>query len=319
MSRPPSGGRASKAKKTVTKTPPINKLINNLDLCPECENTVKSNENGLNCDECSQWWHARCCDISDEKYMWLADSDNLLFVCDICKSKRKVGESQSKPTDITDNAELVKQMKEMMVCMKEVLEKHNDMIASNEKLEARVAKLEQIKPNESQDKNVESMIEDKVDEAIREAREQEARKLNLIMVNVPENIGDDSNQRDLEAVNKLMKKILPEEQEVKIDEIYRFGKVNIGTQPRLLKIKVQSVSMKREILKNSAKLNEGSGINDPKRMIYVNPDYTKRERTQNYALRAELKSKPKDERAKYTIRNGKVVLKDAPADSTGGE
>ena len=35
------------------------------------------------------------------------------------------------------------------------------------------------------------MIEDKVDEAIREAREQEAHKLNLIMVNVPEIIGDD--------------------------------------------------------------------------------------------------------------------------------
>ena len=48
--------------------------------------------------------------------MWLADSDrsNLLFVCDNCKNKIEVGEIQS-----NTKAALVKQMKEMMVCMKE--------------------------------------------------------------------------------------------------------------------------------------------------------------------------------------------------------
>ena len=47
--------------------------------------------------------------------------------------------------------------------------------------------------------------------------------------------------------------------------------------------------------------------------MYINIDYTKKEREVNKALRDELRNKPAEEREKYQIRFGKLILKDDPS------
>ena len=308
------------ASSSKNKVPILNIMNTTKDICPDCQNSVGENEKGLNCDECRQWYHAPCLKIEDEKYDWLASSDNLLFVCDTCKVNRANEESLT-------NAALFIQMKDMMANMKVVLANQNKMMKTNDDLAFRVNKLETQNASKgvSEDivktiveESIGSVVDTKIDDAIRESQEQEARKLNFIMVNVSENPGEDSKKKDQETVNKMMKKILPDE-EVEIDDVTRLGEANIGNRPRFLRVKVKSMDIKRKIMKNSSKLNEGTDVTDPRKKMYINMDYTKKEREVNKALREELKNKPEEERVKYQIRFGKLVLKGDPPQGGPGK
>ena len=314
MSPPMHNTRLSKSATASKKSPVKNILMDNLDICPICGNSVKSEEKGLCCEECHQWWHSACCNIDDEKYEWLASSSNVLFVCDNCKDSRNRGESLSTESLFT-------QMQAMINSMNATLAIHEKMIKSNNELASRVTKLEKQGTTSGVgeedvkkivEESVTNILDAKAEEIMRDVQERDARKLNLIVANLPENLGEDSKKKDEEVVNGLMKKILPGE-EVKIEETTRLGKVNLGNRPRFVKIKVQSMEMKKKILKHSAKINEGTGVTDPRQKLYINMDYTKKEREINKALRDELKSKPAEEREKYQIRFGKLVLKDDPS------
>ena len=70
------------------------------------------------------------------------------------------------------------------------------------------------------------------------------------------------------------------------------------------------MEIKKKILINSKCLNEGTGITDPKKKIYINLDYTKKERDINRTLREELKAMPTEKREKHTIKYNRIVLKD---------
>ena len=69
---------------------------------------------------------AHCLKIDDEKYDWLASSDNLLFVCNTYKGKRAGEESLS-------NAALSNQMKDMLANtqVQVILENQNKMMKTN--------------------------------------------------------------------------------------------------------------------------------------------------------------------------------------------
>ena len=328
-----SGPPRDKNGENKGKKSPIMVLAKGLDICPVCQNSVREEDKGLNCDECQQWWHSSCCNISEEKYEWLAEDDNILFVCDHCKVKRNEDE------EYISNSALMRKMNDMMETMKGVINKYDKMAASNLDLSDRVSKIENEIKTKSTGASKESIheivdermrnivdreigeslnraISQKVEEVNSESREQEARRLNLIWVNLPENPGEDQVKNDKDAMDKVMKKVLPEEK-VDIDEITRLGKVNLGTNPRLIKFKVKSLAIKKKILKNSHRLNEDTGVTDPKKKMYINNDYTQKERQLNKELRKELFEKEPSERVKWTIRGNKLVLKDRPADTAG--
>lgn len=47
-----------------------------------------------------------------------------------------------------------------------------------------------------------------------------------------------------------------------------------------------------------------------KKKIYINPDFTKKERELNKTLRDKIKAMPTEERSKYTIKSNKIVPKE---------
>ena len=44
---------------------------------------VKRNQKGLQCDQCNQWFHTRCCSIDDQTYNSLADT-SCMWICSSC-------------------------------------------------------------------------------------------------------------------------------------------------------------------------------------------------------------------------------------------
>ena len=273
-----------------------------------------------------QWWHLSCIDIDESHYELLTNNSNLLYKCDKCKNcKGETNNSnnshvsdknEKSDTDTISNRDIFEKMSSMMVTMEKLLANQDKVTKSNSDLSARVNKLEK-QGNGVSEKQIESVIEKKLDglvdekinEAVREQNEQEARKLNLILVNIPENSGDNSKEKDKETVEKLIKKIVQEE-EISIEQINRLGEKSIDNRPRLLKIKVKTMDLKRKILKNASKLNDDSENTDPKKRIYINVDYTKKQRDLNKALREELRNMPTEEREKYMIRSNKIVLRE---------
>ena len=288
-------------------------MSSNKDICPICENQVK--EEGLGCENCEFWFHITCVNISKEQYNFISQKEELLFVCKSCKVKSKKSEDSQNNDTNNVHSELLAQMSLMMQKMNQIVESNENMARSNTDLENRVSKLENKEdkgPKEEQvkdlvEKSLEDILDNKVNEALREAKEQESRRLNLILVNVPESKGENKTKEDKEKVDKLIKRIVPEE-DVKIEQVVRIGEAN-DNRYRLLKIKVENMDIKRKILKNSKLINEPD-IKDPKKKIYVNIDYTKKERDLNKALRDELKAMPAEKRDKYTIKYNRIVLKE---------
>ena len=98
-------------------------------------------------------------------------------------------------------------------------------------------------------------IDTKVQEAIEEYREREARKYNVIIHNIPESKKEDSKDRiseDMESVDSMLEDGL-DVSDVTVTSAVRLGKCEEG-KTRLLKVGVDSVKSKRNLLQNARKL-----------------------------------------------------------------
>ena len=139
-----------------------------------------------------------------------------------------------------------------------MIKETRDMMA---KLMERIIRLEGIiaeKDNNSNiDKKIEDMVESKVNEILTEKMAKEDRKLNLVLVNIPEAVstGKEAVAEDSNQIKTLMSKILPEE-EVTFSDPIRLGSRNAGTRPRMIKISVANTDIKTKIMKNSSKAND---------------------------------------------------------------
>ena len=265
------------------KSSSISVLSNNNDICPDCENTVKDNDKGIICDCCDHWWHSSCGKISPKEYEIIGKNPNLKWFCNDCNSKEKDKDNT--------NVNLTNQLTTMMKLMNTM----ND----------RLAKLEN--KNQS-DKEIIDIVDVKVNESLLDIQEKEKRKLNLVIVNLPESQGtspEDCKNNENTKIQKLINEIVPEKK-VQIKNHVRLGQKNIGhkNQPRLLKITVDTEEAKKEILIKAATINRNS---DSKNKIYINPDYTAKEREIFRNLRQELKERSGKGEKNLIIRNGKIV------------
>ena len=129
-----------------------------------------------------------------------------------------------------------------------------------------------------------------IDERLEERNEQERRKNNVIMVNVPEvneNIPDaDKHNKDKEQVISLLGKANHIKEE-DIEELVRLGKR--GQYPRVIKVAFKSKDTKHKVITSQKKLNNGT--KDTKKVIHINHDYTSSQRQLEARLREEIKQR----------------------------
>ncbi len=140
-------------------------------------------------------------------------------------------------------------------------------------------------------------------DAIKEMKDQEDRKRNVIFFNLPESKATDMNDRskhDKEEVKEITKFC---NATIKKDEMIRakrLGKKN-GDQPRPLLIEVISEEKKKAFFKNLSKLQSAP---DKYKSVSVQNDLTQKQREQEKILREEAKKKEQEAsgEAKFKVR-----------------
>ena len=148
----------------------------------------------------------------------------------------------------------------------------------------------------------------KVTELLDEKNEKEKRKLNLIVVNLPESnkpTHEERKREDRDRVRDLVQKItdVPGEE---VNDPVRLGPVQIGqnVRPRLLKLVVRSEEAKIEIMRNVSRLNEGVEFAE---RVYINNDSTPRERAKYRELKEEVQRRVEAGENDLIIRNLTIV------------
>ena len=151
-------------------------------------------------------------------------------------------------------------------------------------------RMEILEKMQNYDTKIEETIENKVKEYMQEAEEKNKRKLNIVIVSLPESgkeSADDRKNDDRDRVRELVRKI-PEVDAGEVDNQVRLGAFKIGqnVRPRLLRMEVKTEATKQKIMKGIYSLN----ANKPQaQRIYINHDNTPKERDQIKHLREELK------------------------------
>ena len=82
----------------------------------------------------------------------------------------------------------------------------------------------------------------------------------------------------------------------------RLGKKEQG-KTRLIRITVDSVKTKREILKRAKRLRDS----EKWKRVFITPDLSPKERQRNKELREDLKSRTEEGEENLVIRRGKIV------------
>ena len=241
--------------------------------CAICKKEVPDDAASMICDLCELWFHIECIPMSVERY-------NLL-------------------NELGDEEEDIKWLcKSCRVGFKEMKQRINV-------LERRVIELES---------GMERKINDKITDIVEERLERDRRVKNLVFFGVKEApddvIGQDRAKHDVKLLKKLSSEINGLEiKENDIDSSFRVGKKTAG-KVRPLCIRFVSTSVKARVLRNGKELRNSS--EEWKKKVYIAPDLTRTQRTENKRLYEELKAR-RDKEEDVVIKNGKIVPR-APSD-----
>ena len=256
--------------------------------CLQCERVVDEEmDETIECGLCKKWCHRKCSKLNDAKYKYLQEGgDEILWSCQKCR------ESDSVDTGRTRLEAKLDSMMEMM-----------------ERMMRRVCELEEGKSEKCIREMIDESVKKEVQEAMNEEREREKRKLNVILVNVPESEGENAEERkkaDLERVREIVGKVADVEKE-DIGDPVRLGARMIGkeSKPRMLRVTMRNEEARKKVLMNARRLNEGVEF---RKRVYINPDRTEGERRQFRELKEELERRKKEE-PDLVIRGGKIVKK----------
>ena len=150
------------------------------------------------------------------------------------------------------------------------------------------------------------MIDKKLAEAFDEKFDKKQRKLNLIMVNLPESTETEPKLRQKDEILKiktLISKACPDLEKEDICDPVRLGRIG-GNKLRMLKFKISCVENKHKIMKGVKEMNR----NLPRdKQVFVNPDYSPLERAKYKHLRDELKQRVDSGETNIGKSNGQIV------------
>ena len=256
------------------------------DKCQECSEVVLVDQYGVTCDKCEIWHHIECVGITNDQYKCLFSETNIFqWYCRFCKPKCLEA-----------------------VAKIELLESQTRNLASNVvKLTERVSKLEN-----NITKEVKSNVRTQIDETV----DIERRKMNLVVHNIPESLPDNNNgwynAEKKAADTKAFIGIIDESLDMdgndvqsEVKDVIRLGKVKESGKPRLLRVTLGNIRLKREILGKAKLLKSGKNKN-----IYINPDLTPVQRKKDYELRKELKQRKDCGERNIRISKGEIVNMD---------
>ena len=277
------GGIANKSPKGKD-TPGLLSLC----LCLKCDSPVGETEAAIECHSCKEWCHKKCTEVTEIEYEVLGKSkEHIQWLCTGCCDTDK---NDPQKTRLEAKLDLILKMMQTM--------------------DLRLQQLEAKDPMESIDKILEEKVEKKVAEMFEEQLEKEKRKLNIIMVNLPESKAESAEERkkeDLIEAKKIVQKVTDEKIAEEVTNPIRLGKVNIGRdkRPRLVRLSIKTEEGKRQVMKNIHKVNQG--VRKAEDKVYINHDATAKEREMFKGLMTEMKERKDKGETDLVIRGGKIV------------
>jgi hypothetical protein len=259
-------------------------------ICPNltCKKVVDIGK-AVKCEECKNWYHLQCAGLNTTVFNSLGKSNSQLYWrCIPCISK---------PISATPPASMDNKLDNILGLLLD--------------MNSRIANLETT--NTARDENIESMIDTKIDEkvhnVVREELERERRKLNLIIYGLEENDETDS----ISQIQSVMSAIKMESQEPPT-HIIRLGEKKTG-RIRPTRITVGAMSDKRSIMTNAKLLRHHKEFEK----VYISPDLTPKERDANNKLVQEMKSRREGGETELIISRGKIITRNQAQGGGGGQ
>ena len=296
-------------------------------LCGTCKVECEMGQEALGCELCSKWYHRECLKYNKGTYNAIIKFDEVKWFCKECNAKTK---------DTLSMIQLVMQRMDVLDGRNGALEKKNAA------LEKRLLKMEQIidqggavMPRDARgiEENTWAERVNKNDsgpitfsqiiaEEMREQKEIEERKCNLMITNIPEDdvplkedekeklsllsIGNGENSKNV--VEKLIVKLGVKDAVVgEVIRIPQRREGQEGDKPRKLLVKLANAKMKRDVLEQAKNMQK---VGDVWKTTYISPDLTKKQRDKAYQLRVEKRRRTEAGETNLVIKNGAVVVRD---------
>ncbi len=306
--------------------------------CGRCRKMVIRGDEALQCEICSQWYHIKCERVTKPQYKQMQATKtktNFHWYCDTCDiiqtgvirqmtlfnaeqsqfkqrlddleknaaDKKEVQKELEKKADKEDLQKLEQRVTNLEEkANKEDVEEIKDKV---QKLEGRINSThENAQDSANPQPSTSSGGGNTMDEVIKEMKDQEDRKRNIIFFNIPESKSKDMNERvkhdkeEAKEITKICSATIKKDDMLKAK---RLGKIPDDDKPRPLLIEVSSDEKKRALFKNLSKLQNAP---DKYKTVSVRNDLTKKQREQEKTLREEAKKKEQEDsgEAKFKVR-----------------
>ena len=299
--------------------------------CKTCTFECVRGQEALGCDLCPNWYHRECIGYNKSTYKAIIQFEEIKWFCEECNVKCK---------DTLSMIQLVMQRIDVVEGRSSATEKKHAA------LEKRVLKLEQLEqeraeratvqgssgivsnsqhPEQSSEQvnagNVVGNLSQRISEELREIKEIEERKTNIVISNIPEENTENEEERMKVAalgvqngdntktvVEKIFTKIGVRNC-TEIKEVIRIPQrieAQPGSQPRKVLVKLANPKMQKAVLEKSKDMKKvGNGWETS----YISPDLTKKQREKAFHLRVEKRRRTDAGETNLVIRNGEIVVK----------
>ena len=287
-----------------------------------CNKPVENDENGgIECEICLAWFHPSCQNLQDEAYK-ATQQNGLFWICMGCKALvpkfREIANDMSpKPADLA----CLSRIEEKIDLIRKEIGDHNNLVKDTVTDVESVKKLySDVLKNKNGDDKVEDprksleSMQECLENIQREKTEQEKRRRNLAVSNLPESeaaSGEDRKKDDVELLSSIIKEEL--KLIVKIEHAFRVGK-KTDERARILIVTLETEDCKWEILKAAKKLRESE--NEMAKNVFINKDLTRLEREKNKKLREEVKARRERGENVKIIRGRCTVIADQRYEET---
>lgn len=300
--------------------------------CGKCKNECEAGSESLGCEICPKWFHRECVGYNKSTYKAIIQLEEVKWFCKDCNEKAK---------DTFSMIQLVMQRMEVLEVRNVALEKKNAA------LEKRVIKIEQEREKEKeerekthQDRNDFTMggeiplgrvapptsmsnFSERISAEVKELKEIEYRKANLIITEIPEHdttsqderlkltaLGVQNGDNSKVVVERILEKIGVKDQ-VEVTEVTRIPQRvegHQGDRTRKVLVKLANPKMRYLVLEKAKDVKK---IGNGWETTYISPDLTKTQREKAYQLRVEKRNRTAAGERNLVIRNGAVVQKNA--------
>ena len=322
-----------------------------LDYKCTCGALVRDDEcGGIECDICKKWFHPSCEGLTNEAVAAI-DRHKLFWLCGECKSYVEnfqeivAGGKDPLLSELTEGltkmeqklakmGENVESVEKALVSQKEVLMEIGSMMkshvakTSHAELETVVKKVVREENNTYADmvKKLSNKMEGQgtfepasqtkeLKNAVTDCLEQEKRRRNIVIFNVPEQDADISREEQASRDIRSVQDLIMEGLKLKIhpEKVTRIGKPSIG-KSRLVVVTLSDESEKWDLLKMAKQLrNAGERFEN----IYLAPDLSPAEQVRNRNLRKELKTRRESGEDVIIYKNRVIQRIDKPSGHQG--